>query len=256
MVVVAAEEAGGAAALGGNLLACGPAWPCRHAAPLFARQQGPLPTQRLCPCLCPLARAQAAGAFGSGVSSQGGSSGSFESKWVARVRELYRSMPSMRDPHLDLQEMLQASTPAGLGGPVVAGRVGAAAGHVSGRAACAPWCCSGRGAWRLAGSAVVGWRQGWRLAGSHQPLGPPRVRTQDSLPAASSRAAAAGGGGPGTPAASPAAVSQQYLDAVQGSALEGASADEVLAEIEGALAAMEAQVAGGRSPEHVRSLVL
>lgn len=38
--------------------------------------------------------------------------------------------------------------------------------------------------------------------------------------------------------------------------LAGKSAEEVLADIDSSLAAMEMQVAGGRSPEHVRSLGL
>lgn len=63
---------------------------------------------------------QAGGVFGSGLGSQGGSASSaLESKWVQRVRDLYRTIPAMHDATVGgLQDVLQVG-----GWQAVAGHV-------------------------------------------------------------------------------------------------------------------------------------
>lgn len=63
----------------------------------------------------------------------------------------------------------------------------------------------------------------------------------------------------GTAAASPANLSQQYLDALHESPLVGKTADEVLLEIDGTLAALEQQqqlAGGGGALERAEERVL
>lgn len=180
--------------------------------------------------------------FGSGVSSHGGSNGSFESKWVQRVRELYRNIPAMQDATQGLQDMIEVRR-GGLhlwGSSPPAPFTRGLASHNSRHA------CMGVLGVHAAHAKLHLWAVRCATLRCVRRMPVHAAAVQASIPAM--------GGAPTTPA--PAALSQQYLDALQQQPLAGQSADDVLSEIDSSLAVMEQQVARGRSPEAPGMLAL